>query len=176
MAVTHNTNDSVSMKDYTDNQTKWLLRIVHSEGKLREAEAKLREAVIAGESKLREAVIAGEGKLWQLAVADMKEAVKVFNLSMDAWKSQSNEWRLQSKDQIATNPTRTEMLALNAGTEQRVNEVNKRLDEKFDQIMLTMKPISDYVQAAQGGSKVWYIIIAAVAAIVGGFITHVLLK
>lgn len=141
----------VSMKDYIDNQFAWQRRvdILHV--------------------KYHEAVSSGVSKLLMAEITAMREAVSLFRENLEAWKSVNNEWKDQSKEKEDKFSTKIEEEKDIARIEQKVNEGHKRLEDKLE-------PVIKFVQASQGGSKVWYFVIAAVSAIVSAIITRYFFK
>jgi hypothetical protein len=137
----------ITTKQYIDNQLKWVRRL----------------------QKEKDRHVVFEGKLRESEVTAIREAVRVYNEQNNEWKAGSNEWRAQSRDQTANYPTKDEMKNNNMAYDQRINEVNKRLDT-----------VAAFMERSQGKgtgmNSLWVIGIAAILMLcaVGSMILSVM--
>lgn len=155
-------NKPISIKHYVDNQFMWQQRIDILNAKLSSTEAKLREVAISGESKLTNALFEKVSAEFRA----VREAVNVYNLDLEAWKLEHNEWRGQSKDREDKFATKVESEKDIHRVEQMQGDSSRRMDEKMEQLIKEMAVITKYMDTSRGGNKVWYILIGLASSLI----------
>lgn len=152
-------DDSVSMKQYVDNQFMWQKRVDKLNGFLSGTEAKLRELSITGETRLL-----------QSQILMMKENMELARINLEAWKMVNNEWKDQSKEKEKMFATKTETEKDVHALQQNINASNKMTSDGFISMATELKSIAKSQDENRGRDRIIMILISIAVAFIVAYV------